>query len=96
MVKLKPTGESPEINIIMDLVAFGAVATAVTGLILLISVLFIGLQNRELRGATYAKAFQDFVALFQRDEIQMALRTLWQLEGKQLQHWSNTVRERGS
>ena len=71
----------------MDWTAFGAVATACTGLFVLISVLILAWQIRELRRSASAQAYTTVIARLQGEDTRMARATLFGLAGKDIAEW---------
>lgn len=61
----------------MDWTAIGAIATAATGFIFLLSVILLAWQIRELRLATYAQAYTTILELIQNEETRKARHTLY-------------------
>ncbi|MFX0200942.1 MAG: hypothetical protein ACFFCW_32890 [Candidatus Hodarchaeota archaeon] len=66
-----------------------AIASAVSSVILLISVIILVLQAREVRRATYGQSFKTVYEILQADDVREARGiVLRNLEGKQINTWS--------
>ena len=72
----------------MDWVAFGAIATGATGLIILISLVVLARQIRELRRATHAQVYNTVLATVQNEDVRKARRILFGLAEKELSKWT--------
>jgi hypothetical protein len=72
--------------------AVGAVATAITGFVILLSVIALARQIRELRRATHAQAYATAVRWLQSEKTRTARRTLFSLKEKILAQWTDEER----
>ena len=77
---------------VVNWTAVGALATAVTGVIILVSVVVLALQIRELRRASYAQAYASAVGWLQSEDMRAARRALFDLRGKALPDWTHDER----